>query len=230
MLSIGGRIELNSWIGFSIAGGLNYYYSDPDFELPTLKITSACMKHEGNDDPLNYARIVRLSDDEDGKAKEDAFQANISRIIHGEDSKWKLLGFRVFPDGIELQYGHEDGDYHFAEIHEHEFGMTIDVPVSDEEGCQFETFSINVGRCFSGEYHSTIRRSGEQNQHYELWYSESHTITHPAPKNRFARLLAKMLFPDYYSKKPSCIDYQYPFGQKKPFWKFTRIYRLPLKS
>lgn len=214
MLSISGRIELNSWIGFSIAGGLNYYHGDPDFELPALKITSACMKHEGNDDPLNYAKIVRLSDDEDGKSEEDAFQANLSQIVHGSDLTWKLSRFRVHPDRVELQYVNKDNDWHLAEIRGHEFYIVIDVAVDDNKDCQFETFDIYVSRCFSGEYYSTIYRSGDKNRHYELWHSESHTVTRPTPKNRFDRMLAKMLFPDYYSKEPSCTDYQYLFGRK----------------
>lgn len=185
------------------------------------------MKHEGNDDPLNYARIVRLSYDEDGKAKEDAFQANLSQIVHGSDPTWKLSGFRVHPDRVELQYVNKDDNWHLAEIREHEFRIVIDVPVSDEEDCQFETFSINVSRCLSGEFHSIIHRSSDKNRHYELWYSETHTITHPAPKNRFARMLAKMIFPDYYEKEPSCIDYQYSFGRKT----FLEIHQdLPLTT
>lgn len=221
MLSITGRIELDNWTGFEVAGGLEEYQGDSGFSSPELKIAYARMTNGDKNDPLDYARVVHLTDDESAEANETAFQAIIPQVVHGLNPDWKLVGFRVFPDGVELCYVNKDYDYQMAIIENREFRIGIDVPVSDAVDCELESFQIDIRRCYSGEYYSTIDRSSNASRHYELWYSKSHTVTHPAPKNRFAKWIAKMLFPNYYGgKKPSCIDDKYSFGRKT----FLEIY------
>lgn len=211
MLSITSRIQLDEWSGFEVAGGSVSGGDDSSFSDPELKIN---IEDSSFDEVLKHAKVVRLTDEDDLIAQEDEFQRKIPQIISGSDPEWKIVSFRVFPNGIRLEAVNKDYDFQLAEIRDLKFRVTINVPVTDDPGSEMEEFRIEISQSFSEDFYAWIHRSGEPNRSYELWYSKTHTVTFPKPTNWFARWVAKMLFPDYYKKNLKCIDHMFDPHEK----------------
>lgn len=167
------------------------------------------------------------------------FQQNMLKILHDEDEDWILFGFDVMPYGVRLRYQSRYLDEETVVIGGFEFSISIAVPVTNEklidrslarvadaevidqlklllgiddsvaDEPDVEYFNIEIRRCFSGEYYAYIRRSGEPNKYYELWDDRTNAVFTLGPKNRFAKWLAKILFPYYYEREMSTINYQF---------------------
>ncbi len=222
MLSISGRMELDNWEGFEICGGDQVPGDDPGFDAPALKIAGAYPINGYTGDPLDRAKWVDLGinyDPDDKLDKEylrqiQEFQTGMSAIVRGQNPDWKLAAARVFSDGVQLKYVHEEYGFQLVEIEEIPFSLTIEVPVTDDPEGEKELFQIRVSHYYTGEPCATISRSGEPNRSYEIHTSNSPAVTMPRPTNKLARWLAEMIFPDYFNKKPNYTDRRFGFGTK----------------
>ena len=212
MLSITGRMELSYWSGFEVCGGERAYGNDPGFESPALRIAECFVcGAETSVDARKYAKVVHLVDDDDleGVQEERDFAHILQDVVHDKNPGWKLVGFRVFPDAVELRYASRSHDFQLVHIEKRVFRINIVVPATDDSEGPTETFGVEIDRSFDGEYHANISRSGDRNIRYAIWYDNTLEVLTPKPTNKVLKFLAKLLFPDFYSKGLSCINYQY---------------------
>lgn len=214
MLSITSRQELSYWSGFEVCGGGHEYANDPGFNSPTLKIAS-CSTRLGDKtiDAREYAELVHLVDDDDQERmqEEKDFERILQDIVYDKNPDWKLVGFRVFPDAVELNYASKSWncDFQLIRIEGRAFRINIVVPITDEPEGPTEMFYIDISRSYSGDYYADIGRSGDRNTTYNIWYDDTLRVLAPKPKSKVLKFIAKLLFPDFYSKSPTCINSQY---------------------
>ncbi len=214
MISVTERIELDQWSGFQICGGRLSPGDDPDFDYPALKLERCCTTDTRDVDARAFAKVVPLEVNEEVAESEGEFKTILHDVVYGKHPDWKLVSFRVFPDGVWLKYASRNYNFHLVDISGVPFHMTILVPVINDPAALTEAFTISVGQCFSGEYAATIRRSGDRHIHYELLTDDTLGIMAPKPQNKIAKAIAKMLFPDWYNKKVSCVHYRYDVCKK----------------
>lgn len=161
-------------------------------------------------------RPEHFVDEEDMNDDDYWWNEHYLEVFEGKHENFYLVGFRILAKGIWLYYSGREA-YFCMTIEKCHFGISLSVPCSRQND-EKEWFRVRCSQNFSGQWYTTMTRSGEPDNRYEFGEYEDtpyYRTPVPKPKTRIGRWILKMLYPEGFKdpmeSEPEYQCYRYGF-------------------